>query len=60
MSRVPFLVVALEVEKLYQKVIAEDNDQAIEDHCEFIANYIEATGWQIDEYLERWMQDDDN
>lgn len=53
-KRIPFCVVSLEVEKLYQRKFPVGNEKAITEHCEYISTFIEACGWQIDEYFDRW------
>lgn len=59
-KRIPFCVVALEVEKLYQKKFPEGDDKAITEHCEYIATFIESCGFSIDEYLELWCKEQEN
>lgn len=54
MNKVPFAILNLEVEKLYAKEFPKDATKAIEAHCEFITDFIEACGWTTDEYLYEW------
>lgn len=57
-TKVPYEVMALEVEKLYQKEFPK-NDPAITKHCEFIAEFIRSCGWTEEEYMTRWMAEQD-
>lgn len=52
--RIPFCVLSLEVEKLYQKQFPEGDEQAISEHCEYIAEFITSCGWSIENYFEEW------
>jgi hypothetical protein len=47
---------ALEVEKLYSKQFNDHQVKEINEHCEYIADYIIACGWSVEEYLDRWLQ----
>lgn len=58
--KVPYEVMALEVEKLYQKEFPDTALTQIEEHCEFIATFIESCGWTTEEYLQRWMHESEN
>jgi hypothetical protein len=58
-NKIPYAILALEIEKLYSKDIPEDNDKAIEEHCEYIAQVIRSMGWSEEEYMERWMKEQD-
>ena len=58
-NKIPYRILALQVELLYQKEFDDNNLKAIEDHCEYIAQYIKACGWDELEYFERWMQEQD-
>jgi len=60
MTRIPFPIVMLQVETMFQKDIPEDNDEAILQHCELITEFIRACGYTEEEYLERWMQEQEN
>jgi hypothetical protein len=57
--KIPYDQVAYQVEVLYQKEFAPEQDAAITKHCEFIAEFIRACGWTEDEYFERWMKEQD-
>ena len=57
-TRIPYEVMALEVEKLYQKDFPP-HDPAITAHCEFIAEFIRSCGWTEEEYWERWCREED-
>jgi hypothetical protein len=56
--KVPYEILAEQVEKLYAKQIDESDDAAIEAHITYIEKFIEACGWEPNEYLERWLKDD--
>lgn len=44
---------------MYAKTFPEGDLKAIEDHCLAIQALIEASGWDTDEYLNRWFADVD-
>jgi hypothetical protein len=58
-NKISYPILALQIELLYQREFAEGNDKAIEDHCLYIANFIRSCGWTEEEYLERWMREQD-
>lgn len=53
--KVSYEILTAEVDKLYQKQIPIGNNQAIEQHCEFIASFIESCGWTVEEYFEEFF-----
>lgn len=55
--KIPYAILALNIERLYQKDFREDQLAEIQDHCELIAIFIGACGWQVEEYFERWMRE---
>lgn len=60
MQKIPYPVLALQVEILYEKKFPEGNNQAIQDHCEYIAKFIESCGWSVEDYFDRWMKEQDD
>lgn len=56
-NKVPFPILALEVEKLYAKQFPNDAEEEINKHIEYIATYIQACGWLEDEYFTQWLND---
>ena len=58
--KIPYEVMALEVERLYAREFPPNSDRAIEEHCEYIATFIESCGWTVEEYLQRWMHEGEN
>jgi hypothetical protein len=58
-TKIPYLIMALEVERLYSKEFPEGDDAAITKHCEYIASFINSCGYSEDEYMERWMREQD-
>lgn len=53
MLKVPYEVLAITVDKLYQKEFANTAIDSIEEHCLFIRAYIEACGWDVSDFI-RW------
>jgi hypothetical protein len=53
MRKVSYEVVAITVDKLYQKEFPVTALESIEEHCLFIRSYIEACGWEIEDFI-RW------
>lgn len=49
--KLPFEYVAREVDKLYDKSFEQSEVNAINEHCEFIRDFIHACGWSEDELL---------
>jgi len=60
MTKIPFEIVALEVEKLYQKQFNVDQEVEIEQHCEFISSFIESCGYDTDDFIRRLYAPDIN
>ena len=59
-NRVQYEIVAIEVERLYARQFPPNSDKEIEKHIQYIVEYLHACGWEEDEYLERWMSEQDN
>ena len=55
MIKLSYEQVLLEVEKLYQVKFNDDEVEAINKHCNFISTYIEACGWDVDEFMEQYI-----
>jgi hypothetical protein len=55
MVKVPYEILSVAVEKLYAKKFPEGDHKAIEEHCLTIQALIEGSGWDTDEYLNRWF-----
>lgn len=51
MIKVPFEILRQQVDLLYAKKFDENDVDAINRHCEFISDFIEAAGWDTDDYL---------
>jgi len=51
MKRIPYQVVALELEKLYDFSITDE--KKIDERCVLIENFLEACGWTIQEYYDQ-------
>lgn len=58
--KVPYPILALEVEKLYAREFNDDQLKEIDEHCKFIAEFIKACGYSEEEYMERWMKEPGN
>lgn len=48
---------AYQVELLYTKSFEKEVDA--EKHCLFIAEFIRACGWDEQEYMDRWLREED-
>lgn len=57
-DRIQFEILNIEVDKLYAKKIDSTNNKALEEHCEFIAIFIESCGWSTDDYMRRVFEFD--
>lgn len=57
--KIPYAILSVQVERMYAKTFPEGDLKAIEDHCMAIQALIEASGWDTDEYLNRWFADVD-
>lgn len=55
MHKQPAEYVMREVDKLYEKQFEDHETNAIEKHCEFIAEFIRACGWTEEEYIRALM-----
>ena len=53
--KIAYEQVAIEVEKLYQKQFDDKDIKAIEEHCLFIQSFVESTGWEVDSFMARWL-----
>jgi hypothetical protein len=55
--KMSYLQLSLEVDKLYAKQFPPSvPNSVIEEHCNFIASFIEAAGWTTDEYFSEYIK----
>jgi hypothetical protein len=50
-GRLPFSYVNDQVDKLYEKKIDPKDTAAIDEHCAFIASYINSCGWTEEQFI---------
>lgn len=56
MAKVPYEILAAQVNALYSKEFPPDDVTSINEHISFIQSFIEACGWSTDQYIERmWV-----
>jgi len=48
-----YFQLAIEVEKLYAKQVDESD---VNEHIEFISEFIKSCGWTEEEYMECWLK----
>jgi hypothetical protein len=57
MVKVPYLIVATQVGKLFEEELAQ-KDVSVDKQCNLIEEFIQACGWEIDEFYQLYNQDD--
>jgi hypothetical protein len=55
--KVPFVLLVIEVNKLYSKQFSSDQDVELDEHIVLIEEYIQACGWSVQEYIERYISE---
>jgi hypothetical protein len=55
--KIPYEILAVEVERLYSIEFPDGADKQIEEHCEKIAALITGAGWDEEEYINRWFSE---
>ncbi len=55
LPKLPYEYVSKQVDLLYDKKIDPDDDDSISQHCEFIADFINACGWTEEAYIRAMM-----
>ena len=55
MKRISYELLAYQVDKLYAVEFSDDDEDAIIKHCEYIAEFIKACGWQEEEYMDEFI-----
>lgn len=56
MTKIPYEILSVEVNKLYTKEFSPEDNQGIIEHCEFIRKFIESCGWTVESYIDRmWI-----
>lgn len=58
-TRIAFDIVAVEIEKLYQRDANSMTDEQVNDHCQFIAEFIRSCGWDETDYWAEWSRRQD-
>lgn len=53
--KLPYAQLYVQVGKLYDYTLTDE--KAIEEHCEFIRQFIEAAGWNVDDYILTMIRD---
>jgi hypothetical protein len=54
-TKLPYDYVSLQVDKLYERNFDENNIEGINNHCEFIADFIKACGWDEESFIRAMM-----
>lgn len=55
MNKVAYEVLAVAVDKLYQKDLLPTDLKGIAEHSEYIATFVEACGWTAEEFLDEYV-----
>lgn len=55
MIKISYEILAAQVDLLYATQFQDTQIKEIEEHCEYIATFIEACGWSIDEYMYEYI-----
>lgn len=53
--KVPYLVLTIEVDKMYPPHYVIKPDETIEQHLKDIETFIEACGWDVSEYIAEYV-----
>lgn len=53
-KKVPYALVAVQMEKLWGVPIDHKDEAAMEKHCDLLRGYVESCGWNISDYI-RYM-----
>lgn len=53
--KVPYSQLSFEVDKLYNYKLTDEKE--IEEHCEYIRQFIEACGWEVEDYIRAMFSD---
>ena len=56
MIKIAYEILALEVDRLYDRHFNEDDNRSIEEHCEYIAKFIEAGGWTVEDFMQEYVR----
>ena len=60
MLKIQFEIVFLEVERMRVHSMNLKSDLEIENHCKFVANYIQCCGWEENEFWEESSKKDED
>lgn len=55
MTKIPYEVLSLEIDKLYPPHYQLKDGETIDEHLLFIDSFIESCGWTAEEYLEEYV-----
>lgn len=59
-EKIPFPILNLEVAKLYEKEFVPSDLKGIDNHCQFIRDFINACGWDETDFIMKMMELDDH
>lgn len=55
MKRLPYAMVAIEMEKLWSVQIDPSDIDSVNNHCDLLRGFVESCGWDVDDYIRRMM-----
>lgn len=55
MKKIPYEMVAVEMEKLWNIKIDPSDVEGMNNHCDLLRGFVESCGWEIDHYILRMM-----
>jgi hypothetical protein len=55
MKKIPFAILATEIDKLYPPIYQLKPNETLDEHMKFIENFILACGWSQESFLEEYI-----
>lgn len=55
MNKVPYEIIAVEVDKLYPPIYVLKPNETLDEHLDFIETFITSCGWDMDEFLKEYL-----
>jgi len=58
MKRIPFEIVEIQLNKMINDGFSLKEEKDINNHCEYMTQFVESCGWSIEDYIRRMFNFD--